>query len=402
MNSNKAIFMCAIIFSVPLFAKKIKVDPFKSAEYTVRNSSWFKIAAIDQILHTNPHIRYEKCFGEVGFNFDAFSLSPVIPHKGYFKECFILEIPQGQVQGKEGIVLIDNILAQEMVWADRYQTLQNIPKLDTSKIQKISGRVAVIAQVAHDNYCHFFYEVLGRLAMLEMHEIAYDWLYVPCDKQFVKDGLKLWGIDESKIISPTGKDFCIQADTLMVPSLVLNTNNGFKHAGVNAHPYTLKYVRDKLLNKIDGKVDLSQYSKRIFISRRDAPSRKILNEDEIFELFQIKGFERYDTGKMSVLEQIALFAQAEIVVGEHGAGLTNILFCKKATKVIELFQALIDTSFWFPSQIFNLDYIPINSLDINADYFSNWAQINSKIYCKAQNSKINIPLEKIHTIIESL
>lgn len=402
-NSQKLLFLFCSTFSLFLFAKKIKKNnQFWAVENIVKSKSWFKILPFEQILKKNSEIEYKKCFGEVNFEFKPFPLSSLFPHKGYFKECFILEISQGQVQGKNGLVFVNNEMIQEMVWADRYEFLQNIPKIESEKIKKISGRVAVISQKASDNYCHFFYEILARLAMLEMHGIEYDWLYVTCDKKFVRDGLELWGIDESKIICPTDENYCIQADILIVPSLVLNTNNGFKHTGVNAHPYTLKYVREKLLSKIEGRVDTSKFSKRIFISRRDAPSRKILNEDEVFELFKIKGFERYDAGKMSIIEQIALFAQAEMIVGEHGAGLTNILFCKEGTKVIELFQALIDTSFWFPAQIFNLDYISVNTLNVNGDFFYNWQQINPNIYFSAMGSKVNISLEKIVKIIELL
>lgn len=41
---------------------------------------------------------------------------------------------------------------------------------------------------------------------------------------------------------------------------------------------------------------------------------------------------------MSLLEQIQLFANAEIVIGPHGAGMANILFCDPGTKVVELFS----------------------------------------------------------------
>jgi hypothetical protein len=398
-------FFCAamIISTIPLFAKKIMINnQFKTVEQNIKNKVWFKILPIDQILDKNSNIVCQQCFGQVDFEFMPFPLSSLIPHAGHFKKCFILEIPQGRVQAQEGFVLIDDTLPKEMVWADRYNHLTKIVKIKDEDVQKISGRVAVISQEGYFNYCHFFNEILARLAMLEMHGIEYDWLYIACDNQFVKDGLKLWGVDESKIICPTDKNFCIQADILILPSLVLNTNNGFRHTGVNAHPYTLKYVREKLLSRIEGTVDASKFCKRIFISRRDAPSRHIVNEDEIFELFKAKGFERYDTGKMSVVEQIALFAQAEMVVGEHGAGLTSIMFCKQGTKVIELFQALIDTSFWFPAQIFHLDYIPVNTLQINPNYFANWAQINPNIYYRAMSSKVEIPLEKIRELATCL
>jgi hypothetical protein len=404
MNKYQKLFFILISFScLPIFAKKIvRMNDVSFYEQWAQRQSWFQVKSLQEVLQKHPEIKYQNCFGKVEFDFKPFALSYAIPHKGYFKDCFILEIPHGKVQGQEGHVFINNTMIQEMVWADRYEYLLQIPHLSSEAFQKVSGKVAVIAQHAHSNYCHFFNEVLCRLALLEMHGVEYDYLYVMSHSKFVKDALKLWGIDESKIIHPTTCNFGIQADRLILPSLVLNTNNGFFHAGVNTHPLTLKYVREKLLHNAQEEIKKDRFSHRVFISRRDAPSRRILNEDEIFDYLKTKGFERYDTGKMSVAEQIALFANADVVIGEHGAGLTNIMFCKTDALIIEIFQNLIDTSFWFPAQALNLNYIPLNTLNINADYFANWRRINPTFYLKSMDSKVTVPLDKIKRIVENL
>jgi capsular polysaccharide biosynthesis protein len=52
------------------------------------------------------------------------------------------------------------------------------------------------------------------------------------------------------------------------------------------------------------------------------------------------GFEIITPGDMSVEEQIAAFRNAEIIVGPHGAGLANLVYCRSGggTRVIELAQ----------------------------------------------------------------
>jgi len=40
---------------------------------------------------------------------------------------------------------------------------------------------------------------------------------------------------------------------------------------------------------------------------------------------------------MSFEEQLRLFRNAEVVVGPHGAGFTNLIFSKPGTRVIEIF-----------------------------------------------------------------
>jgi len=76
--------------------------------------------------------------------------------------------------------------------------------------------------------------------------------------------------------------------------------------------------------------------RRLFISRRDSTSPRVLNEKAIFEKLAPLGFEAVCLSGMSIAEQIKLFAHAEVVVGAHGAGLTNTLFVPAGTTIIEL------------------------------------------------------------------
>ena len=45
-----------------------------------------------------------------------------------------------------------------------------------------------------------------------------------------------------------------------------------------------------------------------------------------------------DCGKLSIQEQAEIFGSADVVVGAHGAALTNLAFCQPGTRVVELFS----------------------------------------------------------------
>jgi capsular polysaccharide biosynthesis protein len=49
-----------------------------------------------------------------------------------------------------------------------------------------------------------------------------------------------------------------------------------------------------------------------------------------------RGFEIVVPGALTLTEQIRVFREASLVVGPHGAGLTNIVFCEPGTIVYEL------------------------------------------------------------------
>ena len=74
----------------------------------------------------------------------------------------------------------------------------------------------------------------------------------------------------------------------------------------------------------------------MYLGRRSARWRRVLNEDAIVALLAERGFESVDPGDFSIEQQISLVADAEALVGVYGAGMNLALFCPRQTKVIEL------------------------------------------------------------------
>lgn len=90
---------------------------------------------------------------------------------------------------------------------------------------------------------------------------------------------------------------------------------------------------------------------------RGLSSRKVVNEEQFMQVLVRLGFELVTFESMSVFEQAALMAEAEIVVAPHGAGLANLVFCSPGTKVIELFSpAYVNVCYWILSNQCNLEY----------------------------------------------
>jgi capsular polysaccharide biosynthesis protein len=82
-----------------------------------------------------------------------------------------------------------------------------------------------------------------------------------------------------------------------------------------------------------------------------------VNEEEIWPLFSRRGFLRVTLEKMSLVDQIALFSQAEAVVAPHGAGLTNLVWSAPRTKVLEIFSPLyVNLCYWAIATPIHADY----------------------------------------------
>ena len=74
----------------------------------------------------------------------------------------------------------------------------------------------------------------------------------------------------------------------------------------------------------------------LYISRRDSQRHVLLNEMELDEALARLGFKTVVLSEMSFADQVHRFSRARIIVGAHGAGLTNIIFSPPHASVVEI------------------------------------------------------------------
>src|SRR5690606_1867518 len=72
---------------------------------------------------------------------------------------------------------------------------------------------------------------------------------------------------------------------------------------------------------------------RLFVQRRSR-SRHLRNEDELLPLMEARGFVSVDPADLPHAENV--FHEADTIVGVHGAGLANLVFCRPGATVLEL------------------------------------------------------------------
>lgn len=96
-------------------------------------------------------------------------------------------------------------------------------------------------------------------------------------------------------------------------------------------------LRARGLDAIEG-MDFSYLPKRFFVGRddRQSRSRHMKGEELLFDHLRLFDFEYVVFENLSPLEQVAIMAQAEVMISYHGAGFTNMLFANPEAYVIEL------------------------------------------------------------------
>lgn len=324
------------------------------------------LISLEKICSFDHRIEYQNCFDEIPFQYKKlpFERDHILhPYQGKFLKSYIVTIPNGRVIGCDGSVIYSNKLVLDFVWQNCFILNSIWHSFLEKNVLEVSGRVAVLAQAGHTYYYHWLVEVLGRLALLEIEGIEYDYVYVPYNKHFMKETLALWGVNTSKIIEASD-EYILQAEKLIVPSLVAQAKtNGAPRLTHYIPEHILLYVKNKLLAGYQKQPHNFNFAKRVFISRADAGSRKMLNEQEVFNYFEKYGFEKYILGSMSIVEQIALFEGADIIIGSLGSGMSNVLFCKPDVTIFDIFQKRCDCTIFYMCQTLGLEYHPIKTMD---------------------------------------
>ena len=203
---------------------------------------------------------------------------------------------------------------------------------------RIDGTVVAIADdVRPLNFCHWIVDWLPRLAFLA-EQVRRSDLFVavpPLGADYQWETLALCGIPRERVVQ-LGTMQGLQARRLLVPGDLPAP----QHPAAKAAAWALDYLRATLgygafLAGIDG----APRRRKLYVSRNDAPGRRVLNEADLLTRLAPLGYEPVSLTGMPMLRQIALFAGASHVVALHGAGLTNIVFADPSAMLLELFPS---------------------------------------------------------------
>ena len=191
--------------------------------------------------------------------------------------------------------------------------------------RKIDGEVLWITDYWSTGHFHWLTDVLTRLFVVR-ERLSDSLLVLPGRFEtldVVRASLSAFGVVNVYYIAP---DEFVECRNLVMPS----------HTAPSGHfkDEAIRGVRDVLLSAY-GDARRSSHEK-IYISRRRAEKRRIVNEDDVMAVVRRFGFETVFAEELSFAEQVRICSRARYIVSNHGAGLTNILFMQDGGSVLEL------------------------------------------------------------------
>jgi len=196
--------------------------------------------------------------------------------------------------------------------------------LKRKSVRKEGNYLLAFDDFSHGGYYHWMLETLPKIFSLKEYHDDYVLLLPDRIDKVRAESLKVFGNIKTEII-PKNQYFKIKGELLAIDRIAYKTHHRIE---------VLKPLRKLFLSHFSAP-HVASYEK-IFISRKQTERRHIVNEKEVIDVISHFGFKTLYLDEFTLEEQINIFSKAKIVIGIHGAGLSNILFMEKNTKLLEL------------------------------------------------------------------
>ena len=189
------------------------------------------------------------------------------------------------------------------------------------------------------NYAHFLTEVLPRIALFCSLE-QYSSIPLIIDANLHNNLLEaiecVVGPSRVVYLLPIGR-------AIKCGSLLSISATGYvpfdqrNHRLINPRQgqfcaHALKRVKDSVSLESLNKLPKLGYPEKIYV-QRESSVRRLVNSQHIEHLLIQHGFSLIDPGRLTFHEQVALFAQAKVIIGPTGAAMANAIFCQPGTEI---------------------------------------------------------------------
>jgi len=209
--------------------------------------------------------------------------------------------------------------------ADRFYA----DRLDRPNLE-VSGTTLGLFSAEPSNYGSWLFRVIPKLAIAEMLGIKDYKVACWCPRPFQRDLLQFFGIESDRIVDVEMTWSCnyenLHVPTCLNPEAFLNeTTLNFVQSALKRHGIVQARRRLIYISRISHARAKNYNNVRFFI-----------DESRLVDELASKGFEIVEPEKMSVREQIEMFANAACVVGASGAAMFNTIFSPAGTLVYDI------------------------------------------------------------------
>lgn len=193
----------------------------------------------------------------------------------------------------------------------------------------LKGSSLLLASTGGETFYHFMCDVLPKLHVLEAQGRKikdFDHILLnTLEKPFVRDLVGMLHLKEERLRA-LDQGYGYRMEKLIAPSPPSILGSPHQAIASFFRKYFPRPARP------------AGPKRRLWISRQNSKERVLFQEEKLHGFLSRNSFSICELENMSVADQTALFADASLIVAPHGAGLTNLLFTRPNTLVLEMFN----------------------------------------------------------------
>jgi len=179
------------------------------------------------------------------------------------------------------------------------------------------------------NFAHWLLDALARWILLEDRAgeaVGIDTFLLPAGMPHFRESLRAMGVDDERML-----ELPLHEALAFERLVCVSRPRGWSS---NVAPgWLLEGYRRRMASVMSPP---EQADARLYISRRDAGSRKFRDEDALVAALEQRGYQAVELSTLGFAEKAALFSRATDVIGLAGAGMMSVMFCPRGTRVVEL------------------------------------------------------------------
>jgi hypothetical protein len=254
-----------------------------------------------------------------------------------------LHTQEGYIQLTNNEIVLETAWAQQNIKNDTY-----FNKLFKPKEEFKSGKWFSSLLFWSWGYYHWLCDVLPRFYLV-LNDLPLDTkIIIPHNaRSWQIRSLELIGISRERMVEfPLDRIWKFE-ELYFAPPVAMT--------GDHLHEAT-QWVSQTMIENL-GIHGVPDNNKRIYISRGQAATRRIVNEPSLVEYLKKNDFEIVINEELTFDDQIRLFYSASHIVAPHGAGLSNLLFSQAGKQVLEIFEkGTLRRCYWTLANTKNIDY----------------------------------------------
>lgn len=329
----------------------------------------YEIVGIDELCRNSSHVTAGPCLSRAEISIPPISFGqterpdfPVVEYpfpswdlrSATIEASPVYKVTNAVVHGELGIVTVGNFVIKETLrWAfpefHGFEILEGrwlcLPSDEPQFVIDVAASL-LCGFVGTRNYAHWWCDVVPALQ-------------IPPYGNAFRDSILLWPtirepyqVQTLELLPEARGKSLFLGESSRVECRELRIVPQISDSAYFPHPFRLNLMRC-----LQERVGAGPGERRIYISRRDAVNRRLLNEEEVANLLQRNGFEIITLTGMNIADQIRLFSGASHIVAAHGAALANTVFCKEGAVLLELhFDTAIQWSMRRLASVRNLHY----------------------------------------------